>query len=484
MYLIAFIGVLMLSISVNGNILGRLLFHGSGESSNGDAQLNVLHKPESVQFAPSPGPIPSNEVSSILSLALGFSVFKDITWQGLLAGSLFNRPKALVVISVDGVPNDFKFNTGSVNVFTIDRKVSESDLLVDMLSMDKHQTLSGHIAVVTDGESMTSSVSADEILSSTGFGNGKHSRTAFWNDLGDSWKVINGQGQSHDEFSRQKLYDVLEHYLPQGFRLDIEDKKVFVNTKDFQLTFDLTKLEEFMLFAELGMIHREIDLLAGLKLIGDNAPDVFTFSLSSLKHIERKYGPDSSEMKAALLLMDKATRDITNKMKKIYSNNVMVVQVNLPSIFKAHVKHKDSLAHVYNSLKSSIDSSYSELEKHFPDVHVPSDLEEDARKKLCETIQTAMKSFSSPVKFRCFGQNQMEHTIRRRSLLQAEEEKDVTDDDYGGDDPDFPIIFNLWFWLMVVLFLAVYTVSLAMWYMDPGRDSVIYRLTQQRIKSD
>ena len=78
----------------------------------------------------------------------------------------------------------------------------------------------------------------------------------------------------------------------------------------------------------------------------------------------------------------------------------------------------------------------------------------------------------------------MEHTIKRRSLLQAEEEKDVTDDDYGGDDPDFPIIFNLWFWLMVVLFLAVYTVSLAMWYMDPGRDSVIYRLTQQRIKSD
>jgi len=37
---------------------------------------------------------------------------------------------------------------------------------------------------------------------------------------------------------------------------------------------------------------------------------------------------------------------------------------------------------------------------------------------------------------------------------------------------------------MVVLALALYVISLVMWYLDPGRDSIIYRMTSQRIKTD
>ena len=51
-------------------------------------------------------------------------------------------------------------------------------------------------------------------------------------------------------------------------------------------------------------------------------------------------------------------------------------------------------------------------------------------------------------------------------------------------DSMFPIIFNIWFWLLVVIFLATYAISVAMWNMDPGRDSIIYRLTEQKIKND
>ena len=51
-------------------------------------------------------------------------------------------------------------------------------------------------------------------------------------------------------------------------------------------------------------------------------------------------------------------------------------------------------------------------------------------------------------------------------------------------DSMFPVIFNIWFWLLVVIFLATYAISVAMWNMDPGRDSIIYRLTEQKIKND
>ena len=37
---------------------------------------------------------------------------------------------------------------------------------------------------------------------------------------------------------------------------------------------------------------------------------------------------------------------------------------------------------------------------------------------------------------------------------------------------------------MIILVLTVYAVAVVMWYMDPGRDSVIYRVTSQRMKSE
>lgn len=53
--------------------------------------------------------------------------------------------------------------------------------------------------------------------------------------------------------------------------------------------------------------------------------------------------------------------------------------------------------------------------------------------------------------------------------------------DYGED---FPAIFNIILWTMVVLGLTVYGISWGMWNMDPGKDSIIYRMTAQRQRRD
>lgn len=49
---------------------------------------------------------------------------------------------------------------------------------------------------------------------------------------------------------------------------------------------------------------------------------------------------------------------------------------------------------------------------------------------------------------------------------------------------DYPVVVNLTFWVVVVFALATLASSYGIWYMNPGWDSVIYRMTSQRLKSD
>jgi hypothetical protein len=48
----------------------------------------------------------------------------------------------------------------------------------------------------------------------------------------------------------------------------------------------------------------------------------------------------------------------------------------------------------------------------------------------------------------------------------------------------YPAIFNLLFWTTLLIALAVFAISYGMFNMDPGLDTVIYRMTSQRIKKD
>ncbi|XP_022220794.1 ATPase H(+)-transporting accessory protein 2 [Drosophila obscura] len=49
---------------------------------------------------------------------------------------------------------------------------------------------------------------------------------------------------------------------------------------------------------------------------------------------------------------------------------------------------------------------------------------------------------------------------------------------------DYPVIFNIILWFMVVFALSLLAICYAIASMDPGRDSIIYRMTSTRIKKD
>lgn len=51
-------------------------------------------------------------------------------------------------------------------------------------------------------------------------------------------------------------------------------------------------------------------------------------------------------------------------------------------------------------------------------------------------------------------------------------------------NPNYPVTFNIIFWTTLVLALAVFGAAYVVCSMDPGTDTVIYRMTTQRIKKD
>merc|ERR1712062_433201 len=62
-----------------------------------------------------------------------------------------------------------------------------------------------------------------------------------------------------------------------------------------------------------------------------------------------------------------------------------------------------------------------------------------------------------------------------------DQKKYNTADSYSQD---FPAIFNIILFITLVLIFASFGISYCMWFMDPGRDSIIYRMTSQRMKKD
>lgn len=80
------------------------------------------------------------------------------------------------------------------------------------------------------------------------------------------------------------------------------------------------------------------------------------------------------------------------------------------------------------------------------------------------------------------------HTRFARSLLEetkADEEDDTSKLNLAKIySPDYPVIFNIMLWFGVAMFFSLMAISMVIGGMDPGRDSIIYRMTSNRMKKD
>jgi len=73
---------------------------------------------------------------------------------------------------------------------------------------------------------------------------------------------------------------------------------------------------------------------------------------------------------------------------------------------------------------------------------------------------------------------------KTRSLLQAQSDRNTTLNLAPEFSNMYAAIFNIILWIMIGFGLAIFGISWGIWNMDPGRDSLIYRMTSQRMKRD
>lgn len=77
------------------------------------------------------------------------------------------------------------------------------------------------------------------------------------------------------------------------------------------------------------------------------------------------------------------------------------------------------------------------------------------------------------------------HTRRTRNILATDDSNDKTKYNLASKyGKDYPVFFNIILWFSVVMIFSLIAVSLAIGNMDPGRDSIIYRMTSTRMKKE
>ncbi|XP_031566540.1 renin receptor-like [Actinia tenebrosa] len=493
---IAIFLVIFLSVGVLGipNDVRHAFIIKEPAKATAASMLSITHAPNYVSFLKDAGPIPSNEISSINTLALGFSVPKDLTWAGLMAGDMFRRPKARILIAVDGVLQDDSLNVPAQVSFPIQEtdEVSGLDGMLSQLNALK-ENLATHISKIFGGRSLTLSVSADPMLAAFGSGAGMNSHTMHYNQDKKKFLLTDddnaGIFQDLQRDKNQILSELEKNNFGNGVKFSKDSHVITVAVPgQGNAVFDLNKQEDFLLFAEVQIIF---DILQKLQqnpdLVNDNVPDILTFSLASLKAVRARYGKNSLQAKGAVVFLSAVITKLSKGFADLYNGNALVEVLTTEWNGDLKERYPEVVGEIFHHLEPHLASdSVESFSQHLPSVNFKHDMDNTIMETLCDSLHNKLLNMQSKLKVDCLGSSVLHRT--RRDV--DDEPGTFSSGNFSALNvaynytPFYSIIFNIWLWLFIALVLTVYVIALVLWYMDPGRDSIIYRMTSQRMKTE
>ncbi|KAH1027556.1 ATPase H(+)-transporting accessory protein 2 [Dendroctonus ponderosae] len=124
------------------------------------------------------------------------------------------------------------------------------------------------------------------------------------------------------------------------------------------------------------------------------------------------------------------------------------------------------------------------------DLHGPNSTEtQEAKKLLQDTIvrltDAFVKQYNNHVLVSVITSDASHTRLRRNILATSETDSDKTKYNLASTySKDYPVIFNIILWFSIVMLFAILAICHVTANMDPGRDSIIYRMTSTRIKKD
>ncbi|CAI8011416.1 Renin receptor [Geodia barretti] len=372
---------------------------------------------------------PATAVSNIMLKTLG--ILRDgARWAGVQMGSLFSRPHATALFVVDGVSSG-AIASLSEKKFTVDQSGLTGSTSLDMQTMFSGDNVATHMSKIFDGRCQTRSISADQQAALAGSAEGSFSGG---DQFTDTVKMIRGDSS------------VL---VPYG----LETKGLDVGTD-----------EDVALLAELFMIHQTMEQLKELKnYANDGAPDIYIFTISTIRALELKYGVGSEKVLVATKLVQSTIQKVTKDLVGLYDGKILVQALVLEWNFPEGPS-SESLAEAHDLLKPHLASpSFEDFKSDLPQVNLKPDAIESPY--LCFNLK---KALGPSFKVKCPETN---YWTESRYVRDADNNvDDGYEDGYrddvtanitlgnvdGGRSEGFAAIFLITLFLGLSLGLAVY----------------------------
>lgn len=323
------------------------------------------------------------------------------------------------------------------------------------------------------GKSLIVSASSDSQLTSifgvNQFANKHLSTNSFgyyWNEKTNSFKNIYSSAINIPS-TKQNLLEAIAARVYQlrnkGDRVKYSNDQIAVDfpTENIHVVFDLAVKEDFLLFAELELVHSIVASLqspAMKVLVDDSVPDLFTFAFSAIKGLQARYGKDSTQVTAALLILDGTLSKAVSDFKILYGRvAVEIAFVGVPAYTKVQESASaQTKADVYSVIKTQIKNK-DLFNAAFPVIYA------DNVETACQTLKTQGFSTLDNLDLTC--------PTKRLSLSgkNLKETRSISD---SQNYPDYAS-FNIILWTSIILILAVYGAVYPIFSMSGGNDSFL-----------
>ncbi|XP_043289853.1 ATPase H(+)-transporting accessory protein 2 isoform X2 [Venturia canescens] len=164
--------------------------------------------------------------------------------------------------------------------------------------------------------------------------------------------------------------------------------------------------------------------------------DVYWLVVSGMQPLIESYGKDSAAVKEALIVLNQAISNVTEAFRKGYKNKTVIAAFT------------NDVSKVRNTRAAELSRQRRE------DAKV-----DDNDKNIKATENTSSTPVIDSIKMEDFnlGKKYSEY---------------------------YPAIFNIFLWFGVIFFFSLLAICITIADMDPGRDSIIYRMTSTRMKKD
>ncbi|XP_043518876.1 ATPase H(+)-transporting accessory protein 2 isoform X1 [Frieseomelitta varia] len=238
----------------------------------------------------------------------------------------------------------------------------------------------------------------------------------------------------------------------------------------------LRKEEDKKFLEEVQLLHA-IAKKVPSAIKPDSKSDIYWLVISSLRPIFDTYGSNSTTSREALSLFDNALNVIHDAFIQAYDGQVLIVAFTNDASKVHHIRS-------VTLERQKRDTSDRQDDQRDEKKNIEDEEDSNTNNNKTSIPHSDMKNSTANNDTRDDSGNQDLTNMEHKTYLDIQsigQEKLNLAKTYSEN---YPVIFNILLWFGVFYVFSLIAICIAISQMDPGRDSIIYRMTSNRMKKD